>query len=971
MLGSNAMLNESTPRLRLFGRIELQHGPVAIRDFPTKRCALILGRLAFAHQHRMSREQLAEVLWPGDPYELSRGRMRKELSRLQQTLGEQRRILLSDGEFLELDTENLEIDVKRFEFLSAKTVESADPEARLREMVALSREPFLAEADDDWIQIERLRLKALRTRALVELSRLLFDAGRSEEALAFTAQALEVSPEHEGARKLHALALAEIGEASPELTVRYPLEPLFGREEELVLIQEKLKGPTRLLSILGMGGIGKSHLLRHAAAKLAPDFDNRVVLIDLSDQTDAGLIPATILQALGLGYSLTGDPASRLIRVLANAPTLLILDNLEQFGGTVTPVVKRLLEGSATVRILAGSRIPLNIGGEFKFALNPLAMPGESANRCEAESSPAMQLFLNWAGSSGAQIKDPDWPAVSNIVRRLEGIPLGLQLAASRLRSTGSQDLLSELEAGLDRLVSWRADSPPRHRSIRNALAGSLDVLPENLRSALASLAIFRGGWTLESARRVCGIDHVEETMERLLDASLIQVLHDTSPRRFRMLETIREYSLELLSPARAKELRRALVAWLIERSERVAFELVTQPVVEEIDRMEPELDNLREGLRFAMEEDPDAAFVLGGNCLSLWLNRTSGFEAANFYRDLFRRHGERAPSKAMLAARYAHAVMLHYLRSDDRAEVYARTIELGRTLEDRTYALKMLALEVFYFQNEVDYAGCRMKLREIDAFVAEHGWLDSEGFVLRSRGNFLHHQSEFAASLADLQASERWFRAKGELFFHARARQNMAFMALDMGDLKLARTALDGLMETARALRFSSFIPLISASLGRLAFEDSNFDEAAAQFSESLRLWTELGDPFHIADQKCNLGRTRLAQNRVDEAFDLFRASALSWQEHGFPMGVCTSMFAIAEIYLRHGDAGRAAQIFRSSRYQGDQAKAKFIVWTEDFAQAVERDLCAALGDDWLKEPPLSVRESLDLAFGESVPFG
>jgi len=961
------MLNESTPRLRLFGRIELQHGPVAIRDFPTKRCALILGRLAFAHQHRMSREQLAEVLWPGDPYELSRGRMRKELSRLQQTLGEHRRILLSDGEFLELDIENLDIDISRFEFLAGKSVESADPETRLKEMVTLSREPFLAEADDDWIQIERLRLNALRCRALVELSRLLLEGGKADEALGFATQALELSPEHEGARKFHGLALAMVGESgeqTAELTVQHPLEPLFGREEELEAIHQRLTGSTRLLSVLGMGGIGKSHLLRHAAAKLAPAFDNRVALIDLSDLTDASLIPATILQSLGMGYSLTGDPATRLIRVLANTPTLLVLDNLEQFEAAVTPVVKRLLEGAAKVRILAGSRIPLNIAGEFKFPLNPLETPRESANQSEAESSPAMQLFLNWAGSSGAQIKDQDWPAVSNIVRRLEGIPLGLQLAASRLRSTGSRDLLSEIDAGLDRLVSWRTDSPPRHRSIRNALAGSLDVLPENLRCALASLAIFRGGWTLESARKVCGIDRAEETMERLLDASLIQVLHETSPRRFRMLETIREYALELLPPVRAKELQNALIAWLIERSERVAFELVTQSVLDEIDRIEPELDNLREGLRFAMDTDPDAAFVLGGNCLSLWLNRTSGFEAANFYRELFRRHGERAPTTSVLAARYAHSVMLHYLRSDDRAEVYAHTIELGSKLDDRTYELKTLALQVFYHQNEVDYAGCRAKLKEIDAFVAEHGWMDSEGFVNRARGNFLHHQAEFAVSIADLQASEQWFRARGELFIHARARHNVALAAIDKGDLELARTALGGLMEASRKLRFSTLIPLITGALGRLAFDEGDFKEAEAHFNVSLQQWTELGDPFHIADQQCNLGRALLAQGRIDEAFDLLQRATLAWYEHGFPMGVCTSMFAIAAIYLQRGDARKAAQIFLSSRFQGDQAKAKFIVWTEDFAQALQRELCGVLGDEWLKEPPLSVKDSIALAF-------
>jgi len=1007
------MIDNLPIRLLLFGRPRVECDLLTVDHFPTRRSAYILARLAIAHQRRMSRIQLADVLWPDDAYEISRQRMRKELSRLALALGDLARIVTVSGEFVSLNGENLIVDIDEFERFRALALAAEEEDRKidlLQHALQVADAPFFADSNEDWIQIERMRLNVMRCNAMVDLGNLLLPADRAAEALDLSQAAIAMAPEREdahlvaiqalrklghhgdaanrmevlrrmvatipggrlseGADKL-AADLARIHAAPPSQSQPYlapaPLEPLFGRGEQLELLTSRLdpvNSEVRLVTVLGMGGIGKSHLLRHACRHLANAYGGRVRLIDLSDLTDARLVPTTILQALGLGYSPTDDPMLRLVRVLANAPTLLVLDNLEQFESEVAPIVRRLLDEAPKVRVLAGSRTPLQLSGELKMQLGPLVIPGESARREEAESSAAVELFLNCveANEMGSRIQAQDWPAISNIVRRLDGVPLGLQLAASRLRTLGPDGLLQELDAGLDRLVNWRTDAPARHHSIRNAVAGSFDDLEPALRHALASLAIFRGGWPLEAARQVCGIERPEETMQRLMDASLVQ----GGRSRFWMLETIREYALELLDESEARRLRHSLLDWLLKRSETVAFEMVTREVLNEIDRLEPELDNIREAIAFAREEAPESALDLAANCLSLWLYRTNGFEAAQCYADLFQRHANLPPSPVTLRASYAHSVVLHCLGAKGRKEAYARTAEIGREIGDLTYAIRGLVHQAYYCQNEVDYTGCQRRLAEIEAFRLEHGEMDSWGFVHRMRGTYLHYQRDLEPAIRELRAAVAWFEEKKDLFNTARARHNLASAALDAHDTELARIALAGSLDDVNNLRFTSHTPRILGALGRLAFEEGRLYDAIPHMEASIEGWREIGDLFFDANQQTNLARVYGALGQHAEARRLYCNAATMFVEAGYPMGVCLALFGISDLLLHKGEAMRAARIYVACRQESIAANAKFLMFSEEFCIDLEQRLRSELGNRWPDSNLLTLEEAMRLGLAD-----
>jgi predicted ATPase len=736
-------------------------------------------------------------------------------------------------------------------------------------------------------------------------------------------------------------------------SVAFP-DPIFGREDQIRFILDCLdpvEGEKRLVTTLGMGGIGKTHLLRCACRRLRDAYRGQVAFIDLADVDDANVVPSVILRALSLRCPPTDDPIARLARSLGGAPVLLALDNLEQFNEAIGPLVRRLMVEIPNLRILAGSRIPLNVQDECRLNLTPLTLPEESAGGGEAKESPAMQLFLNAieADRMGATVRNEDLPIVSNIVRRLEGVPLGMQLAASRLRTLGPAALLQDLDEGLSRLVNRRGDVPERHRSIRNALTGSFDQLRPSLRGELASLAVFRGGWTLEAAKEVCGIIDPAETMDQLVDAALIYVSTDGPPIRYRMLETIRE-------------LQQRLVNWLVDRSQSVAEELVNDAIRAEFDRVEPETDNLREALRYALDHDPESAFILGGNFASYWILRTSGYEPQRFYADLFNRHGGHSFSPSVLRASYGHALNVHFHQTRNSTHVFERTLNIGREIGDLSCEIKVRVIQANYLLGRARFLDVQAELGEIDRFIEAHGSFSSDGFVRRLKGICLYFQGDLEASIEHLKAAVEWFSARGEFNYQTRTRMMLAYAAIDLGDLELAERTFAGVFERAREVRLGTLIPGIGCVLGRIAMAMGRHEEAEFEFKRSHRAWQEMGSPFQEAELLNSLGRNYLYQGRLHEAKQCFGEAAALWSAGDFSFNASVALFGMAKVQFLSGEAVRAARLLAVAKREFQSARTMQIRFHTAFAEGLETDLLGVLGMDSLDPSNLTLSEAIRL---------
>ncbi|HTX07947.1 MAG TPA: adenylate/guanylate cyclase domain-containing protein [Solirubrobacteraceae bacterium] len=322
---------------------------------------------------------------------------------------------------------------------------------------------------------------------------------------------------------------------------------LIGRERELAEMREALKGEVRLLTVTGVGGSGKTRLALACGADLLSSFCDGVFLVRLAPVERPDDVGLAIASALGAPIEHGRDPEAALMSYLAAREMLLIVDNMEHLLAAA-PLLSGLLEAAPSVRMLVSSQAPLRLTSEMVLPLGPLDVPSSGAQDIAAlEQAPAAELFLQRARAADPSfaLTPGDARAVAELCRRLEGLPLALELAAARVRIGGPRRLLTALERGIDALGSGARDLPARQHGLRAALDYTASLLDEEPRQLLAALGVFAGAWTIEQVENLFGDQlDVWEATASLLDFALIRTSGDG---RLSMAEPVRLYAQELL----------------------------------------------------------------------------------------------------------------------------------------------------------------------------------------------------------------------------------------------------------------------------------------------------------------------------------------------------------------------------------------------------------------------------------------
>jgi predicted ATPase/class 3 adenylate cyclase len=398
-----------------------------------------------------------------------------------------------------------------------------------------------------------------------------------------------------------------------------------GRERELIEINKLLDG-TRLLTLTGPGGTGKTRLALKLAADSLDRFPNGVFVVDLGAISEPGLVLPEIAAALRVREVPGRDLASSLFDHVRDSTMLLVLDNLEQLLGAA-PTVGRLLDAAPKLTILATSRVPLHISGEQEYRVSPLPLP-ESKHRGDPDrltESDSVRLFVQRAAAvrPGFRVTYQTAPVVAEIAARVDGLPLALELAASRIKILSPGELAARLQDRLPILTGGPRDAPKRHRTLRETIQWSHDLLAPEEQRLFARLSVFADGWTLEAAEEICGpgLD-VIEGLESLVDASLVnrKDLPD-GVIRFGMLETIREYAQESLAASGEEEVIRRRHAEFIRDKAEEAEPNLAQP--EWLNFFEVEHDNVRAALDWAEKTGHAATALRTASALwRFWLER-------------------------------------------------------------------------------------------------------------------------------------------------------------------------------------------------------------------------------------------------------------------------------------------------------------------------------------------------------------
>jgi predicted ATPase/class 3 adenylate cyclase len=438
------------------------------------------------------------------------------------------------------------------------------------------------------------------------------------------------------------------------------LTSFVGREEETAEAA-RLLGRTRLLTLTGAGGTGKSRLALQVAAELLPGYRDGAFFADLSSVTDPDLVPAVLARALRVPEA-PGRPVLEALRDhLRDRRLLLVADNFEQVT-EAGAVVEALLAAAPGLTVLATSRVALSLRGEQELVVPPLALP-DPARPADLEAlgrSDAVRLFVERAQAVGPsfELTDENAQAVAGICARLDGLPLAIELAATRTKVLTPEQILPRLQRSLTLLTGGARTLPDRQRTLRGAIAWSYDLLPAAEQRLFARLSVFSGGWTLASAEAVgdpeaLGLDPLEATTS-LVDRSLATTTAAAAGgSRFSLLETIREFGRERLAASgELDEVARQHASWFLDLAVAAEPHLDGADQGEWLDRCDLEHANLRAALRWAIEAgETDRAQEAAGAIWRFWQQRGHLAEGRRWLEELLAMPSGQGPTPARAKA--------------------------------------------------------------------------------------------------------------------------------------------------------------------------------------------------------------------------------------------------------------------------------------------------------------------------------
>lgn len=907
----------------LLGPPEVLVDGIPIQGLYSRKGLWLFALLALRAGREVERAWLAVTLWPDAEEETGLYYLRRELHRLRKALGAAgSRIQAPTSRVLLLDLDTADLDVLEFDRLG-KSREEAD----LIRAATLYRGPLLEGCGEEWALGERENRELIFLRALDQLAeislsrgdwkgaigtlrrivatdplresvhRSLIRAYASDGDVAAARQAyrnlrlllhreLNVAPDQETIELVAQIRLdikqraiesakrleAEKGNAEGFLPV--PLTSLVGRTEELALIAEKL-GKARLVTLLGTGGVGKTRLALEAAESLRDGFANGAWFVDLAPISDSALVAQTIAATLSVRQDGVKSIEDVLCRALQSRQLLLVLDNCEQVLTGVAQFAHRLLGECRGVKVLATSRQSLGAVGEWTLRVPSLQVPSELDPSADASTFDAVRLFAERAAqASGTFTLTPKNSAdIGQICRRLDGIPLAIELAAARVQGLSLSQIIERLSDRFALLEGSVRSGLPRQQTLRASVDWSYDLLTEREQGLFRELSVFAGGFTGAQAGKVCqGVDCLPNLVEKSL------VTYDEWQDRYAMLETVRQYAAERLeeSGAGAETAQRHLECFL-------AIGLEAEPHLmgaEQLlwcDRLEADLDNLRSALGWSRGHAPEQGLKLASAICRFWSTRGYNLEALEWI-DRLLGSSDKKDSRVAAEGLYSAAVLALAQGDGRKARAYADgTLELGREIGDLKLVANALNVKANVAHISGDYAEEQVLRAEGLAICRELG--DEWGIAVTLGNLGLAHyiQSDFRAA-RDLQHESLAIRRR--LGIQRGIAYSLHILGLTEHALRnhaLARSCFEESLAIDRALGHTRGVATTLKDLGWLCLDEGDGDRATAFVLQSLKIFYELGDELHVL---CCL---ELIASIASSAGDVGRAATL-WGscEHG-----------------------------------------------------------------------------------------
>jgi predicted ATPase/class 3 adenylate cyclase len=662
------------------------------------------------------------------------------------------------------------------------------------------------------------------------------------------------------------------------------LTSFIGREKEIAEIIALLRS-SRLVTLTGSGGTGKSRLSIEAGAEELANFTNGVWLIELAPLSD----PAQIIPSMAQAFSLQELPfnplASRIREYLSDKKLLLILDNCEHLIAACARLADDLLHQCAGLKILASSREALGIAGEMAYPTPPLA--GSESTRLFVERARAANPKFSLTDSSAASI--------SQICSRLDGIPLAIELAAARTKLFSVDQIAARLDDRFKLLTGGSRTALPRQQTLRALIDWSYNLLSEEERALLRRLSIFAGGWTYEAAEFVCPDQDVLELLTQLVNKSL--VIFDGELTRYRLLETIRQYGRDkLLDAGESSEARTIHARYFLQMAETAEPQLVKAASGKWISLLENERDNFRVALEWTIEKDIESALRIVYALQFFWVRNGYQEQGRILAEAVIDRaetlpplEGETAFQRKVLIARALStltAVAMSQGDNQSASEVSAKCTFYARAVSNPGLMARALIYVCAGRLSDGDIEGVEAWSQEALQYARESEDAFALGFSLGIRSEYLMITGK-DIEMAREYASQgtQILKDHGNLWGYSLILLGIGLVAKYKGDFKFARENFGIILPIFQEMGDIQRVAMIQSEFGHMERYEGNLDQAEQAYLKTIRVWQKIGHPSAVANQLECLAFIAIAHGQVERAAKLGGAAEALREKVNIPM--------------------------------------------------------------------------------------
>lgn len=696
-----------------------------------------------------------------------------------------------------------------------------------------------------------------------------------------------------------------------------PLTPLIGRQREVEEVSAVLRGDgVRLLTLTGSGGVGKTRLAIAVAAAVLNEFPDGVVGVPLGRLTDTTVLAASIANAVGVREAGGRPLAAQLASSLRDRTMLLVLDGLEGVARDAG-LLPELLAECPGLKILVTSRVVLHVTAEHLYEVLPLSQAGTGTAAGASPGMPdALQLFAQRARAATAafSLTAENEPAITEICRRLDGLPLAIELAAARIRHFAPGTLLARLERRLPLLTDGPRDAPAHQRTLTATISWSHDLLEEPERRLLRSIAVFAGGCTLEAAMRVG--DAQEASLLTLVDHSLLRRFDASGGEaRFVMLDTVREFALDRLAESGEWETVRGRHAmWCLDLVTPAEAAIGTGAQQQWIVPIEMEHANLRAAMQMAKDAgDGETLARLAGGLWPFWYARGFLTEGRGWLADALAMVGERTDLRLKLLI---GSGALAHVQADDvsASRALGEALDLGRAAgEPRTLSLALTLLGAVA-RDRGDYGRSEALLQEglERARMADDAW--ASGMALNALAILHERRGEFDRAAAVLQESAALAEASSDIWGKVHAISNMAHLRHRLGEFEQASSLYEQGAALYREIGDRRGEANALTNLGRIAERLGDLDRAVDLHSQSLEVTHALGDRRGTATALANRGVAHLRRGDLGHAGEDLRESLAIRFDTTDREGIATCLEKLSEVAIARGRAERGVRLWATS---------------------------------------------------------